>query len=133
LDVAGSVKGVITIVARGPSARAAGADSASAHAQAACAASAARSAPLLTHATAEAGQSVPIQAKAQVRELASVGEVAVEGGRAHPGAPELSAIETAVWNPGRHRASDQRAAEDVARDGGPVHHEVRGGGVEALT
>jgi hypothetical protein len=55
-----SVKGVITIVARGPSAHAAGADSASAHAQAACAASAARSAPLLTHAMAEAGQSAPI-------------------------------------------------------------------------
>jgi hypothetical protein len=38
----------------------------------------------------------------------------------------------AVGNPGRHRARDQQAAEDVAGDGGPVHHEVRGGGVEAL-
>jgi hypothetical protein len=51
------------------------------------------------------------QAKAQVRELASVGEVAVEGGRPHPGAPELSAIETAVGNPGpppRPRSAGRR-------------------------
>jgi hypothetical protein len=64
LDVADSVKGVITIVARVSSARAAGADSASANAQAASPLSAARSAPLLAR---ECGRQPPArtQSKAQ--------------------------------------------------------------------